>query len=83
MRFTDEIACPDGVVYFVNAHAIGVRTPDALYRFMRGFAKPVVAAHHLFGPGAEPTSQPGLGSLAEPDAGLSVSAPVTLREDPR
>ena len=54
VRFTDEIAFPDGVVYFVNAHAIGVRTPDALYRFMRGFAKPVVAAHHLFGPGAEP-----------------------------
>ena len=54
VRFTDEIASPAGVVYCVNAHAIGVRTPDALYRFMRGFAKPVVAAHHLFGPGAEP-----------------------------
>jgi uncharacterized protein YndB with AHSA1/START domain len=44
----------DGVVYFVNAHAIGVRTPDGLYRFMRGFAKPVIAAHHLFGADADP-----------------------------
>lgn len=44
----------DGTVYFANAHAIGVRTPDALYRFMRGFAKPVIAAHHLFGADAEP-----------------------------
>ena len=49
-----EIAAPDGVVYFADAHAIGVRTPDALYRFLRGFAKPVIAAHHLFGPDAEP-----------------------------
>ena len=44
----------DGVVYFVNAHAIGVRTPDGLYRFMRGFAKPVIAAHHLFGADTDP-----------------------------
>jgi uncharacterized protein YndB with AHSA1/START domain len=43
-----------GTVYFANAHSIGVRTPDALYRFMRGFGKPVIAAHHLFGPDAEP-----------------------------
>jgi uncharacterized protein YndB with AHSA1/START domain len=44
----------DGVVYFANAHAIAVRTPEALYRFMRGFGKPVIAAHHLFGTDAEP-----------------------------
>ena len=43
-----------GVVYFANAHAIGVRTPEALYRFMRGFGKPVIAAHHLFGADADP-----------------------------
>jgi uncharacterized protein YndB with AHSA1/START domain len=49
-----QIGPADGVVYFANAHAIGVRTPDALYRFMRGFAKPVIAAHHLFGADAEP-----------------------------
>jgi hypothetical protein len=49
VRFTGEIGPADGVVvYFANAHAIGVRTPDALYRFMRGFGKPVIAAHHLF-----------------------------------
>ena len=38
----------DGVLYFANAHTIGVRTQDALYRFLRGFAKPAIAAHHLF-----------------------------------
>ncbi len=43
-----------GLVYAVNAHAIGVRTADALYRFMRGFGRPVIAAHHLFGADAEP-----------------------------
>ncbi len=54
VRFTGEVGSADGVVYFASAHAIGVRTPDALYRFMRGFAKPVIAAHHLFAAGAEP-----------------------------
>ena len=54
VRFTGEVGPADGVVYFASAHAIGVRTPDALYRFMRGFAKPVIAAHHLFAVGAEP-----------------------------
>ena len=54
VRFTGEVGPADGVVYFASAHAIGVRTPDALYRFMRGFAKPVIAAHHLFAAGAEP-----------------------------
>ena len=52
--FAGAIGPADGVVYFANAHAIGVRTPDGLYRFMRGFAKPVIAAHHLFGADAEP-----------------------------
>jgi uncharacterized protein YndB with AHSA1/START domain len=54
VRFTGEVGPADGTVYFANAHAIGVRTPDALYRFMRGFAKPVIAAHHLFAADAEP-----------------------------
>ena len=44
----------DGTVYLASAHAIAVRTQDALYRFMRGFGKPVIAAHHLFGADAEP-----------------------------
>jgi uncharacterized protein YndB with AHSA1/START domain len=54
VRLTGEIGPADGVVYFANANAIGVRIPDALYRFMRGFGKPVIAAHHLFAAGAEP-----------------------------
>ena len=54
VRSTGEIRPADGMVYFANAHAIGVRTPEALYRFMRGFGKPVIAAHHLFGADAEP-----------------------------
>ncbi len=54
VRLACETGPAEGVVYFANAHSIGVRVPDALYRFMRGFAKPVIAAHHLFGAGAEP-----------------------------
>lgn len=38
----------DGVVYFENDDTIGVRTPDALYRFLRGFRGPVLACHHVF-----------------------------------
>jgi uncharacterized protein YndB with AHSA1/START domain len=45
---TDEIGPVDGVIYFASADAIGVRTKDALYRFLRGFSKPAIAAHHLF-----------------------------------
>ena len=55
VRFTaDEIGPVNGVVYFANAHTIGVRTPEAIYRFLRGFGKPLVAAHHLFSEGANP-----------------------------
>jgi uncharacterized protein YndB with AHSA1/START domain len=54
VRSNGETGPADGVVYVANASAIGVRAPDALYRFMRGFGKPVIAAHHLFGPDAEP-----------------------------
>jgi hypothetical protein len=52
-RLGGDAGPADGVVYFTSAHAIGVRSEDALYRFMRGFAKPVIAAHHLFGEDAE------------------------------
>jgi uncharacterized protein YndB with AHSA1/START domain len=51
---SDEIGAVDGVVYFTNAHTIGVRTRHALYRFLRGFGKPVMAAHHLFDEDADP-----------------------------
>jgi uncharacterized protein YndB with AHSA1/START domain len=54
VRLAGEIGSADGVVYFANAYTIGVRTGDALYRFMRGFGKPVIAAHHLFAADAEP-----------------------------
>jgi uncharacterized protein YndB with AHSA1/START domain len=55
VRFTaDDIGSVDGVVYFANAHTIGVRTQDALYRFLRGFGKPVVAFHQLFGAQVDP-----------------------------
>ena len=54
-RFTDDaIGVVAGRVYFANAHTIGVRTQDALYRFLRGFGKPTLAAHHLFARGADP-----------------------------
>ncbi|HEY0449499.1 SRPBCC domain-containing protein [Actinophytocola sp.] len=39
----------DGEVYFANADTLGVRTGDALYRFIKGFAGPIIAGHHLFG----------------------------------
>jgi uncharacterized protein YndB with AHSA1/START domain len=51
----DGVGRIDGEVYFVNEHTLGVRTADALYRFMKGFGGPIVAGHHLFGetdPGA-------------------------------
>ena len=50
----DEIGPVDGVLYFANAHAIGIRTQDALYRFLRGFGKPAMAAHELFAQDADP-----------------------------
>jgi uncharacterized protein YndB with AHSA1/START domain len=54
VRFTPEGLTPiDGVVYLVSAHALGVRTGDALYRFLRGFDQPVIAAHHLFSRGVD------------------------------
>lgn len=43
-----RLAGEEGVVYFVNPHNVGVRTEGALYRFLRGFQGPMIAAHHLF-----------------------------------
>lgn len=49
VRFTLDGAPPvDGVVYVVNPHAVGVRTRDGLYRFLRGLQGSMIAAHHLF-----------------------------------
>ncbi|MEC3976860.1 SRPBCC family protein [Amycolatopsis sp. H20-H5] len=46
----DERTAVEGVVYFANADTVGIRTTDALYRFLRGFGGPMVAGHHLFAP---------------------------------
>ena len=42
-----------GVVYAVNDQTVGIRTADAMLRFMKGFHGPMVAAHHIFTPGAD------------------------------
>jgi uncharacterized protein YndB with AHSA1/START domain len=55
VRFTPEGLPPiDGVVYFVNADTLGLRTDDALYRFLRGFHGAMVVGHHLFADEIEP-----------------------------
>ncbi|MGW7480754.1 SRPBCC family protein [Nonomuraea muscovyensis] len=38
----------EGVVYFANAQTVGVRTPDALLRFLQGFPGFMMASHHVF-----------------------------------
>ena len=43
----------DGVVDFVNAEAIGVRTDNGLFRFIKGFFGSWVLGHHLFHPADE------------------------------
>jgi uncharacterized protein YndB with AHSA1/START domain len=43
----------DGVVDFVNPDAIGIRTQDALYRFVRGFRGPMIVTHHVFAEGVD------------------------------
>ncbi|WP_103352658.1 SRPBCC domain-containing protein [Amycolatopsis sp. CA-128772] len=47
----------EGVVYAANDQAVGVRTPDAMFRFVRGFHGPMVASHHLFAPGTDPGTE--------------------------
>ncbi len=48
--FVPGLAPVEGVVDFVNSHAIGIRTPDALYRFIHGFFGSIVLGHHVFEP---------------------------------
>jgi hypothetical protein len=48
-----RIADTTGTVYFTNAHTLGVRTPYALYRFVKGFRGPMIAMHNLFAPGTD------------------------------
>ncbi|HEX6872091.1 MAG TPA: SRPBCC domain-containing protein [Micromonosporaceae bacterium] len=44
----DGLPPVDTVVDFINPHALGLRGPDGLYRFIRGFHGPMVVGHHLF-----------------------------------
>ncbi|GAA2484283.1 SRPBCC family protein [Winogradskya humida] len=39
-----------GVVYFTNAHSLGVRTADGLWRVLRGMHGAMIASHAAFGP---------------------------------
>jgi uncharacterized protein YndB with AHSA1/START domain len=49
VRFTpDGLAPIEGAVDFVNPDAVGVRTTDALYRFIRGLHGAMVVGHHVF-----------------------------------
>ena len=43
----------DGVVDYVAGDFLGVRTDDAMYRFIRGYAGGVVLGHHLFAEGVD------------------------------
>ena len=46
------VAVPiDGVVDHVSPSFLGVRTDDALYRFIRGYEGTVMVGHHLFADG--------------------------------
>jgi uncharacterized protein YndB with AHSA1/START domain len=54
VRFDPAGLAPiDGTVYFVNADTVGVRTNDAMYRFLKGFQGGMVAGHHLFSAGVD------------------------------
>ncbi|MFC4002858.1 SRPBCC domain-containing protein [Prauserella oleivorans] len=47
-RFTVDGTPIEGVVYCANSQTIGIRTGDALYRFLQGFHGSLVVGHHLF-----------------------------------
>ncbi|MPZ25539.1 MAG: SRPBCC domain-containing protein [Micromonosporaceae bacterium] len=56
----------DGVVYAVNPQTIGIRTGDALYRFLQGFQGSLVAGHQLFsGTDPEPAERAWRNWLAQ------------------
>ena len=69
VQLTPEGLAPiDGVVDYVSPHFLGVRSEDALYRFIHGFQGTTMVGHHLFGDGvnqaeAERSWQAWLGSL--------------------
>jgi hypothetical protein len=42
-----------GTVFFANEQTLGIRTSDAIYRFVQGFRGPVIAMHNLFAPNTD------------------------------
>jgi uncharacterized protein YndB with AHSA1/START domain len=54
VRLTPEGLTPiDGVVDYVSPSFLGVRSSDALYRFIYGFDGTVMVGHHLFSDGVD------------------------------
>jgi len=51
----DHVGRIDGAVDYVGRSFIGVRTGDAMYRFIHGFEGSAMVGHHLFAPGVERT----------------------------
>ncbi len=56
---TGSLSTVDGEVYLANSQTVGIRTADALIRFVKGFQGPMVAMHHLFGD-VDPAEQDAL-----------------------
>ncbi len=49
---------PDGgTVYFTNPHTLGIRTPDGLHRYLRGFHGAMVISHEIFTPADADTAR--------------------------
>lgn len=49
VRATPQGFAPiDGVVDYVSPHFLGLRSDDAIYRFIHAFTGPVMVGHHLF-----------------------------------
>jgi hypothetical protein len=54
VHLTPENLSPiDGVVDYVKGDFLGVRTDDAMYRFIRGYNGGAVLGHHLFAEGVD------------------------------
>ena len=54
VRLTPEgLEVIDGVVDWVSPSMLGVRTDDAMYRFIHGFEGTVMVGHHIFSPGID------------------------------
>ncbi len=75
VRLTPEGLEPiDGVVDYVSPSFLGVRSNDALYRFIYGFDGSVMVGHHLFAADADPEDarrawQTWLARLFDPSVG--------------